>query len=96
MLKVLKQIKVSKSMYKGMPYMLFLSALGMAYIANVHKAEMRMRQIQIMERQAEEKHWEYMSIRSEITFKATESQIERQVAQNGLTPAIKAPARIEK
>ena len=95
MLKALKKIGITKSMYKGLPFMLFLSLLGMAYIANSHKAEKKMRQIQILEKEAEEKHWEYMSVRADITHRGTESQVQQSVIADGLVPNTNAPTRIE-
>ena len=95
MFKALKHIKFSKSMYKGFPFMLFLSLLGMAYIANAHKSEIKMRKIQELEKLAEEKRWEYMSVQSDITFQGTESQIKKKVANKGLQPATSAPTLIE-
>ena len=91
---MVKGLKISKSMSKGLPFILFLTLLGMTYIANAHRAELKMRHIEIIEKQAEEKYWEYMSVQAEITHRSTQSEIVRNMTDEGLQPAVEPPREL--
>jgi len=91
-LKRLKGLKLTRGMYRNMPFIAFLAALGMVYIANAHNGEKVMREIEVLEKQATETHWRYMSVKSELTDKGRRSQIEVVVIDDGLRMPV-APAK---
>ena len=68
----------------------------MLYITNAHKAEKKMRAIQLIEKECEETHWEYMSVRSDIDFKGTQSEIAKRVSSAGIQYPVEAPKVIKR
>ena len=89
--KALKKIKLSKSVYQNMPFIGFLALIAMLYIANAHNGEKTMREIQVLEKEAKEERWRYMSIKSELTQSSQCSNVENQVYDSGLQVAVESP-----
>ncbi len=81
----------SKGIYKHMPYIGFLAILAMVYIANAHQGEKSMREIQVLEKEAKQEHWRYMSVKSELTQSSRSSNIENVVFDSGLKVAVESP-----
>ena len=67
---------------KWLPFVLFLSFLGLIYIYNSHLAEKRIRQINTMETEIEKKRWEYVTIKSELMNKSKLSEMELLVSDD--------------
>lgn len=82
---------ISKGIYRHMPFIGFLAILAMVYIANAHRGEKLMREIQVLEKDAKEEHWRYMSQKSQLTQAGRSSSIEKMVVNDGLKLAIKPP-----
>lgn len=81
-------------MYRNMPFLAFLAALGMVYIANAHHGEKVMREIETLEREATEAHWRYMSIESILTQNGSRSRVEAEVLEDGLRMPVESPKRL--
>ena len=67
---------------KWLPFVLFLSIIGLIYIYNSHLAEKRIRQINTMETEIEKKRWEYVTIKSELMNKSKLSEMELLVSDD--------------
>ena len=94
-LKAFKYLVASKSVYRNLPFVYFLAALGMIYIANAHFAEKSMREIQGMQRVIEEQRWKSMSVQAELKQKSLRSEVARMVAADGLITGTEAPELIK-
>ena len=70
--------------FNNFVYILFLGFLAIVYIANAHYAEKRVRDIQRTQKEIRELRWQYMSVKSELMRKSTQSQIEDAVKEDGL------------
>lgn len=81
-------------MYRNMPFLAFLAALGMVYIANAHHGEKVMREIETLEQEATEAHWRYMSIESMLTQNGSRSRVEADVLEDGLRMPVESPKRL--
>ena len=77
-----------------MPFIAFLAALGMLYIANAHRGEKVMREIEVLEKQATQTHWRYMSVQSELTYEGRRSEVEAGVADIGLRMSVTPPKKL--
>ena len=93
-LKRLRKLKITRGMYRNMPFIAFLAALGMVYIANAHKGEKVMREIEVLEREATESHWRYMSVQSQLTDEGRRSEIESGVMDRGLRMPVEPPKKL--
>lgn len=76
----------------SMIYFLFL--VGMAFITNAHWAEKRMRNIQVMKEEIKELRWEYMTVKSDLMYSSTYSQVAKGVADRELQFCQKVPRKI--
>jgi len=79
---------------KNLPFVLFLAFLVLIYIANAHYSERKVRQIQGMKKELKELRWEYMALKSELTFNSRKSQVSRAVEPQGLEPPKGRPKKI--
>ncbi len=69
---------------QNLPFVLFLSFLGVIYIANAHFSEKTIREIRKLQQEREELRWKYMSLRSEIMYNSKYSEVEQTVREEGL------------
>jgi|SRR5690606_25148310 hypothetical protein len=74
----------AKMIYKNLPYLYFLCALGVIYIGNVHFAERNVRRVQSLQNELREQRWRYMSVKSDLMYQSTPTMIERSVAEKEL------------
>ena len=94
-IKALKGIMVNKGISKHMPFIGFLAIIAMFYISNAHRGEKLMREIQVLEKEAKEEHWRYMSEKSQLTKSSRSSIIENVVYDSGLQVAVEAPKTLK-
>ena len=93
-LKAIKNLKLSKSMYKNMPFIAFLAVLAMVYIANAHHGEKMMREIQVLEKDAKETHWRRTSVESEMTKQGRRTEVQARVGESGLQMPVEPPKEL--
>lgn len=84
----------SEWVLKNLPFVLFLVFLLIAYIANAHSSEKKVRAIQGLQREVKELRWEYMSLKSGLMFSTKQSEIVKAVAPMGLKPMKGKPNKI--
>lgn len=65
-----------------------------AYIANAHYSEKKIRAIQDLQREVKELRWEYMSIKSGLMYNTKQSEVVKAVAPLGLKPMKGKPKKI--
>ena len=70
--------------YKNLPFLYFLCALGVIYIGNVHFAERNVRRVQNLQNELREERWRFMTIKSDLMYQSTPTMIERSVAEQDL------------
>lgn len=84
-----------KNISKHFSFILLLTVLGVIYIANAHQAERKMRKISKMEKKVEDAKSEYQEVKSDIIYKCTESQLAKNLEEEGLKKNKKPPIRID-
>ncbi len=82
-------------MVKNINFFLFLAALAMAYIANGHMSDNRIRRINDTGRRLKDLQYEYKTLKSEMMFKSRESEMVKAAEPLGLTMDSIAPYRIK-
>ncbi len=81
-------------MYQHMPFIAFLACLAMVYIANAHKGERMMREIQVLEKEEKRTHWRALSFESEMSKTGTQSRVEQLVVSDGLKVPVEPPKKL--
>lgn len=81
---------------KHLPYLLFLSFLGLVYIANGYLAESSVRRINKIQLEIKELRSEQISIKSELNNTIIESELKKIIAgrEMGLNESFEPPKKI--
>lgn len=79
----------------NLPFVLFLVLLAFLHIANSHLAENHARTINKTEKEVKQLRWEYMTTASGLTQKSKQSEVTRQVNEQGLKQLRIPPYKIE-
>ena len=77
--------------FSQLPFIFFLGALGVMYIWNAHLAERNLRQIQNLKEEVQEARWHFMSVRSDLMYSSTQTQVEGRVKKMNLSAQGEAP-----
>lgn len=77
-----------------MPFLFFLTVLGMLYIANKHFAEKNIRQIEKINKELKELKWEHLTAKSELVSKSKQSELAKLTTIFGLKEAVVPPTKI--
>jgi len=81
------------SKYIGL--ILLLSALGVVYIANSHQAERKMYKIEKLKKSVADAKSQCQTVKSEMTYKCTESQLAKRLESQGLKINSQSPIIID-
>ena len=81
--------------FLNLPFVCFLTGLGVVYIFNAHSIEHKMRKIERLKKEVADKKWRYQDINKEIMYGSTQSQIQKRVADLQLKPVENPPIKIK-
>ncbi len=87
-------LSTKDSAAKILPFVFFLALIGMFYIANKHKAEKNIRQIEKINKELKELNWEYMTAKTELMFKSKQTEVAKITETFGLKEAVVPPQKI--
>jgi len=73
-----------KNASKHIGLILLISLLGVLYIANAHKAERKLRMINKLQMGVDDAKSSYQKVKSDNTYKSTESQLAKKLKNEGL------------
>jgi hypothetical protein len=76
---------------KNFPFFLFLSFLAVIYIYNGHYADKTIRDINTVNKQLDELHYEYKTLKSEVMFRSKQSELSKVVESYGLKELVVPP-----
>ena len=91
---ILSRGSTSKFMSNNMPLFYFLFFIGMIYITTAHYSEKRMRNIQALKEDLKVLRWEYMTIKSDLMYNSTYSQVAKTVSGMEMEFSGKLPKKI--
>ena len=77
-----------------LPFLFFLTVLGMLYIANKHYAEKNIRQIEKINKELKELKWEHLTAKSILMSKSKQSEVAKITKTFGLNEAVAPPTKI--
>ena len=81
--------------FVNLPYLCFVGVLAVIYISNAHTAEHNLRKIETLKKEVKDAEWKYMSVRKQIMFGSTQSQVEKEVKDQGIKVSKKLPKTID-
>jgi len=94
--KVKKAVKFDeKNLFNNLPLIFLIAALSIVHVANNHRIEKKVRQINKLEKELKELRWMYMTTKSDLMFKSKQSEVAKMVKELGLKESEKAPLKIE-
>lgn len=77
-----------------MPFLFFLTVLGMLYIANKNYSEKNIRQIEKINKELKELKWEHLTAKSELVSKSKQSEVAKMTKPFGVNEAVVPPIKI--
>ena len=85
---------VGDRIFRNVPFLLFLGALALAMVYNVHKAQATLRSIEAERTALQDLRWEASAIQSEIMYDNKQSEVLRRVSAKKLGLAGSSPRRL--
>jgi hypothetical protein len=82
------------ALIRFMPFIFFLTALAVIYIANSYVSENTIRSIDRIEKELKELRSEYISGKSELMVKSKQTEVAAAVAVSGIKESTEAPRKI--
>ncbi|MCB0429246.1 MAG: hypothetical protein H6585_13595 [Flavobacteriales bacterium] len=79
---------------KMVPYILFLTFLGILYIANIHFAERTVREMNHVNQELKELQSEYITTRSELMYRSKQSHVAEVLEPLGIKESRIPPKKI--
>lgn len=93
--KVKKAVKFDeKNLLNNLPLVLLIAVLGIVHVANNHRIEKKVREINKLERELKELRWMYMTTKSELMYRSKQSEVANMVEIMGLEESVTAPYKI--
>lgn len=85
-----------ESSIRQAPFILFLTGIGLVYIANTYFAERKVREISAISRELKELRAEYITGKSQLMFITRQSEIALMAEEMGVPvkPSLTAPGKI--
>ena len=77
-----------------LPYILFLTALGIFYIGNSHYGEKSIRRIDLLQTEVGNLRADYTSLKADYMFASKQSEVAKKVEDFGLYESLKPPYKI--
>lgn len=85
-----------KDWLNNLPLVFLVAALGIMHVANNHRVEKKVREINKLEKELKALRWFYMTTKSDLMYKSKQSEVAKMVEEMGLEESVKAPYKIEK
>jgi hypothetical protein len=80
---------------EALPFVLFLSLLGMIYIGNRHSAENNIRKIEGLKKEVKELSWDFKTLKADLMFKSRQTQVIKEVdSLLGLKVSVEPPIKL--
>lgn len=79
---------------KYLPYILFITAVGIFYIGNSHYAEKSIREIDSLKKEVEDLRADYTTLKADYMFASKQSEVAKKIAGKGIYESLKPPEKI--
>ena len=81
-------------MFGHLPFFIFLGALALVSVWNVHRAQRTLRQIEAARTELQELRWHASAVQSEIMYNNKQSEVLARMRSRGLGLAGSSPRRL--
>ncbi len=79
---------------RALPFVLFLTLLGMVYIGNRHLAEKNIRDIDKISKEVKELNWDYKTTKAELAYKSMLTEVAKRADTLGIKESVQPPQKI--
>lgn len=80
----------------ALPFLLFLSLLGMIYIGNRHNAENNIRKIDGLSKEVKELSWDFKTTKADLMFRSRQTEVIKKVdSLLGLKVSVEPPIKLK-
>ncbi len=87
--------KVATATLKNLPFVFFLGALLLLYLATISYAQKQIVRIQSLKKEVESLRREYHALEAEISYKSIYSQVKKEVAAQKLRSSARRLVRVD-
>ncbi len=70
--------------FVNLPFVCYLGFLGVVYIGISHSSERKLRKIDTLQKEVKNTRWHYMSIKQDVMYSGTQSEMKKEVRELGL------------
>ncbi|MDX1629297.1 MAG: FtsL-like putative cell division protein [Fulvivirga sp.] len=79
---------------KYLPYILFITCIGLFYIGNSHYAESTIRKIDKLKREVEDLRADYTTLKADYMYASKQSEVAKKIANKGIKESLQPPEKI--
>lgn len=79
---------------KYLPYILFVTCIGIFYIGNSHYAEKTVRKIDKLKKEVEDLRADYTTLKADYMFASKQSEVAKKIAPKGINESLRPPEKI--
>lgn len=79
---------------KYLPYVLFVTAVGIFYIGNSHYAEKNVREIDALKKEIEDLRADYTTLKADYMYASKQSEVAKEVQKLGIQESLRPPEKI--
>lgn len=83
-----------ESVLKLIPFFLFLSAIGILYIANSYWGDKTVREIESIKKELKELRFEHISTKSTLIYNSQQSEVAHRLDSTGIKESVAPPSKI--
>ena len=79
---------------KYLPYVLFVTLVGIFYIGNTHYAEKNIRKIDALKKEVEDLRADYTTLKADYMYASKQSEVAKKVEKLGIEESLRPPGKI--
>ncbi len=91
----LSEFVTYSTLTKNVFFFFFIIALGVLHVANTHRAERMIRNINKKEKAIKQLRWEYMSKRADLMYESKQSELAQKLEGYDIKESVVPPEKIE-
>jgi len=79
---------------KYLPYILFVTCVGIFYIGNSHYAEKNVRKIDNLKKEVEDLRADYTTLKADYMYSSKQSEVAKKIKDKGIKESLRPPEKI--
>jgi len=80
---------------KYLPYILFVTFIGIFYIGNSHYAEKNVRKIDKLKKEVEDLRADYTTLKADYMYSSKQSEVAKKIKDKGIKESLRPPEKIK-